>query len=88
MVQGILGSQREVIFTYTFRGEKDNQDPQSLLETLNLQLRGKSGREVEVQVTPRTYERKKKRVKNELKRLTLSINYGKTKEGKGMSLKL
>lgn len=34
-----------------------------------------------MQLTPKTYERRKKRVENELKRITTVINYGKAKVG-------
>lgn len=68
------------------RGERDSRDPQSLLDSLNFQLRDKFGKEVRVQVLPRTYERKKKKVENELKRLTSAINYGNPKKGKGKTV--
>lgn len=67
-------------------GERDDWDPQAVLDNLNIQLLVKSRQEIKVMLTPKTCEWKKKRAENEWKRLTTSINYG-GKRGKGKGVK-
>ena len=67
--------------------ERDDRDPQALLDKLNFQLLDKSGKQIKVQITPKTHERKKKKAQKELQRLVTTVNYGGSKVPKGKANK-
>lgn len=63
-------------------GERDNRVPHALIDTINFHLKDKMGKLIIVQVSPTSYDKKKKKFENEMKRLSSSIYYGNLKERK------
>ena len=49
-------------------------DPQSLLDSMGIELVNPLDKEIKVAISPNTYSRKK--VEKELQRLTTTVNYG------------
>lgn len=68
-------------------GDKDNQAPPNVLDKLNFQLLDKSGREMQIKVTYKTNERKKKRAQKDWQKLSTSVNCGGSKGGNGKTVK-